>query len=163
MTTRPELEELNALAASISAEATGWRERRRRWSAAHRERRFLAESLAPGRRRRRHRMMAAAAVIAIGVGFGAWGVVSHYANQVPKAKAIKPVTATHGYDLPWVSAGRHAAQGLAAQGRAANPYSCQSWYDANHFSFVGGETGDPWHDGFIRACASTANGADGSD
>jgi hypothetical protein len=155
MTGRSELDELNALAESISADAKGWRERRRERSAEHRERRFHSESQAPRLRRWRHRLFAITAVLLIGVGFGTWGVISHQENKVPKAAPPKPVTSVPGYSLPYVKAGRVAAEKLTSQGLTLNEFDCEGWYETNRLGDVAGQAGPVWHEGFMRSCLTT--------
>lgn len=162
MTGRPELDELQTLAESISAEAKGLRAYRRRRTLEHRERRFRAESESPKRQRRRHRMAAAGVLFLLGIGFGTWGIVVHAENKVAKSTPPTPVTSIHGYSLPYVSAGRRAAEGLAAQGRAANIFDCQSWYDMYRLGTVDGQAGPAWHAGFMRACVTTQTNAGGT-
>jgi hypothetical protein len=160
MTGRTELDELNALAESIAADAKGWRERRRDRISEARERRFHAEGQAPRLRRWRHRLFAIVALLLIGIGFGTWGVISHQENKVPHASAPKPVTSLHGYSLPYVKAGRLAAQKLAGEGLVPNEFDCEGWYETNRLGIVAGQAGQMWHDGFMRSCqTSPANAA----
>lgn len=163
MTGRSEIDELQALAESIAAEAKGFGARRRRRILEHRHRQFVAEGQAPRRRRWRHRLVAAGVLLVLGVGFGTWAIIVHAENKVAKSAPPKPVTSIHGYSLPYVSAGRRAAEGLAAQGRAANVFDCQSWYDLNRLGDVDGQAGPAWHTGFIRACVTTQTNAGGTD
>lgn len=162
MTGRSEIDELQALAESIAAEAKGLRAYRRRRTLEHRDRRFRAESEAPKRRRRRHRLVAIGVLLLIGIGFGTWAIVYHAENKVAKSAPPKAVTSQHGYALPYVRAGRQAAEGLAAQGRAANVFDCESWYQSYGLAAVDGQTGSAWHKGFIRACITTQTNAGGT-
>jgi hypothetical protein len=156
MTGRSELDELNALAESISADAKGWRERRRDRISEHRSRRFLAESQAPRLRRWRHRLMAIGALLVVGIGFGTWGVISHQENKVPHTTPPTPVTSVPGYSLPFVKAGRVAAKGLASKGLAPNEFACEGWYESNQLGNLPGQAGPTWHAAFLHYCETSA-------
>lgn len=155
MTGRSELDELNALAESISADAKSWRERRRDRHAEARERRFRAEGQAPRVRRWRHRLITIAALALIGIGFATWGVISHQENKVPHTAPPKPVTSIPGYSLSYVKAGRNAARSLAVQGLSPNTFDCEGWYETNKLDTIDGQAGPVWHQGFMRSCLTT--------
>jgi hypothetical protein len=163
MTGRSEIDELQALAESISAEAKGWRAHRRRKTLEHRDRQFEVVSQAPRRRRWRHRLVAIGVVLVIAIGFGTWGIVAHQENKVPKAVPPKPVTSVPGYSLPYVKAGRLAAETLAGQGRSPNQFDCEAYYESNELGATSGQAASLWHDGFMHSCLSTQTNAGGTD
>jgi hypothetical protein len=148
--TRDDLNELQALAASISEEAHGWRAHRRQRAVAHAQKRAAEEIEAPGRRRRRHRLIASASVGVIAVAATVL-VVTHHPSQPAPAPKRTIVTVRH---LPApVRAGQEAALQLTQQGRIPNIFACQSLYESQRLAAVPGQQGGGWRMDYLDACA----------
>jgi hypothetical protein len=158
MSGRDDLEELHALAASISEDAHGWRAHRRQRAHATAQARAQAELIAPINRRKRHRWIAGS-VVGVLVVVGAALVITHQ----PAAPAAKPsltiVTVRH--EPADVRVGQTAAVELTAQGRSANVFACEGLYDSEQMGSIPGQEGLAWRAGYLAACSHAAS-ADGN-
>jgi len=157
MTGRDDLNELHALAASISEDAHGWRAHRRQRALSAAQARIEAEAIAPVKRRKRHRWVAGAVV-----GVLALTAVVLVVTHKPARPASQPkrtiVTARHV--PPPVRAGQAAAIQLADQGLTANIFACQSWYESQQLGDVPGQQTAAWRAGYLSACAHSTPGVD---
>lgn len=161
MTGRDDLGELQALAAEISDEAHGWRAHRRHRALDRAEKRLREQAAAPLKRRKRHRMLAGAVVGVIAIGLVGAGVEIHRSthHHTPPAKSVKNVP---GHQLADIRAGRQAAQDLSSQGRAANVFSCEAWFDTHNVVVGPGQSWSGFHAGFLHACTNAAVNLEGS-
>jgi hypothetical protein len=163
MTGRDDLRELHELAAAISDDAHGKRAQRRARALLREQRRAEAELLAPGRRRRQHRLIAGAVVGAVAIGLGIAGVQVHNDAHHHRPRLASVAETVPAYQLASVRAGRQAAADIAAQGRAADLFSCQQWFDSHGLASQLATLPPGWHDEFIKACTNAAStvGSDG--
>lgn len=156
MTGRSELDELHALAASISHEAKGWRAHRRQRSQAAARRRAEAEMAAPIKRRKRHRLLAGLMVGVVAV-TAAVLVITH--KPAPPAPAPQRTSVVVRHLPAAVRAGRTAGIQLASQGRTPNIFACQNAYAAGGLGDVPAQQTATWRADYLAACAD-ATGAD---
>jgi hypothetical protein len=159
MTGRDDLDELQALAASISEETQGWRAHRRQRAVAAAQARNEAVLVAPVKRRKKHRWIAAS-VVSVIVLIGAGLAVVFWPNpsKTPRLH-VAPQVKTASY----VRIGRRAAAEIVAQGRIANLFSCESIFDTERLGFALHHQSAAWRTGYLTACsnAATANGGNG--
>jgi hypothetical protein len=150
MTGRDDLEELHALAASISEDAHGWRAQRRQRARTAVLARVEADAVAPIKRRKRHRWVAAAAVGVVAI-TAAVLVISHRPGP-PAARPHRTIlTERH---LPGdVRVGHQAALQLSSQGRGINVFACEGLYDSERMAEVAGQQSATWRAGYLAACS----------
>jgi hypothetical protein len=154
--TRDDLNELHALAASISEERHGWRAHRRARAEAAARRRAEAEAKAPGRRRRRHRWIAGVAVAVVAIAGTVLIVVHLPGKPAPKPKR----TVVHVHNLPTsVRVGQNAAARLSQQGLPPNIFACQGLYESEHMAAVPGQQGAAWRADYLQACLNSSQSA----
>ncbi|MBV9487287.1 MAG: hypothetical protein JO246_14665 [Frankiaceae bacterium] len=154
--TREDLEELHALAASISAEHRGWRAHRRARADEAARRRAEAEALAPIKRRRRHRWVAFVAVALIAAVGGVLIVMHLPGKPAPKPKR----TVVHVHHLPSSTrVGQYAATRLAQQGVPPNVFACQGLYESEQMATVPGQQGAQWRADYLQACLNSSQSA----
>jgi hypothetical protein len=161
MTGRDDLGELHALAAEISDDAHGWRAHRRHRALERAEKRSFEASVAPVMRRKRHRAVAGAVVVLVAAALVGAGLEIHRSSH-HHAPPTKSVTQVPGYQLADIRAGRQAAQELSSQGRIANVFSCEAWFDAHHLVVASGQSMSGFHAGFLHACTNAAINLEGS-
>jgi cytochrome c-type biogenesis protein CcmH/NrfG len=150
MTGRNDLDELQALAASIAEDTHGWRAHRRGRAHAAARRRLEAEMVAPVKRRRRHRWLAAGTVALVAV-VATFLVVTHKPSQPAPAQKRTIVTVRH---MPsQVRVGQDAAIALHQLGRDANVFACEGWYESQHLASVPSQAASTWRAGYLQACA----------
>jgi hypothetical protein len=147
--TRDDLEELHALAASISDDRRGWRAHRREKAEAAARRRLQAEMLKPIKRRRQHRWVAGA-VVALLVSAGVVLIVIHLPGR--SAPAPKRTILQVNHLSAAERAGQNAAVHLVQLGQPPNVFACQQLYDTQHMGSVFGQQGQAWHDDYLNAC-----------
>jgi hypothetical protein len=151
MTGRDDLDELHSLAASISEDAHGIRQRRRRRSVERAQARALEDLTAPVKHRFRRRVILAAALLVLVLGVVTVAVVRQQLVQPRTPPRPAPRTATRTLP-PYEQTGRQAAADIARQGRSADVFSCQAWYDQHDLAATPADQAAAWHAGFITAC-----------
>jgi hypothetical protein len=149
--TRDDLDELHALAASISDEAHGWRAHRRQRAAAHAQARAEEERIAPGRRHRRHQRIAFGLIGLFAAGAAAFVLTHRPGHAAPPPK--RTIITIHHQPRP-VQVGQAAAVQLGLQGRTADIFACQLYYDSQHLAAVPGQDTQAWRADYLAACST---------
>lgn len=151
MTGRTDLDELHALAASISENTDGWRAHRKVRANAAAQRRLEAEMVAPVKRRRSHRWIASAAVGVVAL-CAVLLVVTHH----PAAPAQAPTRTAEivKHESPEARIGHQAGIAIAQQGRLPNEFACQAWYDDQSLGNVPQQRSATWVAGYLAACSA---------
>jgi ferric-dicitrate binding protein FerR (iron transport regulator) len=150
MTGRDDLDELHALAASISENTHGWRAHRKVRAQAASERRLEAAMVAPVKRRRSHRWIAAIGVCVVVVCAVLLVTTYHPAKPAP---APSRTAGTVKRETPEARIGHQAGVELASQGRLPNEFACQGWYDDRSLGSVPQQRSASWVAGYLAACS----------
>jgi hypothetical protein len=156
--TRDDLDELQALAASISEESTGWRERRRHRAITAAQARTEAVLVAPVKRRRKHRWIAAAIVASLVIAGGVVGLF--FLPTKTAAPAATPPAPVSRQAPTYVKAGRQGASELSSQGQIPNEFACQRLYGTEQLASVPGQQTAQWQAGYVATCSGSVS-ADG--
>jgi hypothetical protein len=159
LTARDDLDELQALAESISEHASTWRERRQQRHHAAATARLEARLAAPVRRRVRHRRLTAAAVAVVLLVTAGVLFAMRPSGAPPPPRRHAPLAANTPDD---VVVGRAAARELLSRGLAPSVFSCQSLYDTDGLGTVPGQQGGTWRAGYLAACSGAVGAASDS-
>jgi hypothetical protein len=154
MSGRDDLDELHALAASISEDAKGWRAHRRQRAHTAAQAKVEAELVAPVKRRNRHRLVAAGVLgVIVLVGIGLIVVFWPKAHVAPHHRAVVTTITS-----PEVLAGRQAALQIASQGRIPDVFSCEGMYASAGSAASSASHSAAWRAGYLQACLRTGRG-----